>query len=99
VAHPKTRVTAFVVVRRWATPVLDQEEGQVAPGEQQRVIALGVERPEQRIGGDRVVEPPDQRLEEGETARGVVQADLGRTTVRAQRVRCQDLPSVWTDGA
>ena len=71
VAHPQARVAPFGVVRPRAAPVLGQEERQ--PALRGRQIRFRVDGPKDRVVRDPRVEPRDQRLEEGHTARAVVQ--------------------------
>ena len=103
-------MAALLVVRPWPAPVLGQEQGQPAarPGQ---VVGIRVDSQQDRIAGDPGIEPIDEGLEEGHATGRLV--DRGRVDVRrgplvqdgqaarriAQRDRCQDLPSVWVDGA
>ncbi len=64
-------------------------------GKGQGLVRLGIQRSEDGVGGDPIVEPRDECLEEGQPADGREQC----LVVRGQRALCQDLPSVWTDGA
>ena len=65
------------------------------PGHRETAVRLRVQRTKDGVVGDPIVEPADERLEEGQSADGVEQRPLGGR----QRAFCQDLPSVWTDGA
>ena len=67
-------MAALRVVGRRTAPVLGEEEGQPVAGAGQ--VRLRVERPEDRVDRDAVVEPTDQRLEERHPAGGVVEAGL-----------------------
>src|SRR6188472_742951 len=73
VAHPEARMAALVVVGARAAPVLREEERQATLGGGK--IGLGIERPEDRVGGDAGVEPADEVLEEGHPTGSLVQAD------------------------
>ena len=83
-----------------------------------QVIRLGVDRQEQRVAGNPVVEVIDQGDEEGQAAgrridrvgflewrralvpdREAAGSQVPWAGRIAQRDRCQDLPSVWVDGA
>jgi len=65
-------MTALVGVRGGAAPVLDQELAQPPAGAVE-VRCLGVERGEDVIVGDAVVEGVDEGVEEGIATRSLVQ--------------------------
>ena len=109
--HPQPRVAALGVVGPRAAPVLGKEETQVATRAGQ-VVRLGVDREQPWIARNARVEVIDEGDEEGQATSGRI--DGGRFLVQhrqvarrfapggqrvAQRDRCQDLPSVWVDGA
>src|SRR6185503_21354543 len=58
----------------WAHPILREEQGQVAGG---GLEVLGVERPQDRIARDAVVEPGDEPFEERHAPDRVVERSLG----------------------
>jgi hypothetical protein len=61
VAHPQPGMTPLVGVGGRPSPVLRQEQRQVPPRLAQ---VVGIEGPEQQVGGHPVVEPVDQLVEE-----------------------------------
>ena len=75
-AHPQPRVAALVVVGRRPAPVLGEEQCQPVAGAGQ--VLFGVDRAEDGIGFDPVVEPADECLEERQTAGGLVHAAFSR---------------------
>jgi hypothetical protein len=66
-------MAAFEVVRPRAAPVLGEEQRQPMAGTGQ--VLFRIERPNDRVGRDAVVEAPDEALEERHAADTVVQRE------------------------
>ncbi len=69
------RVAPFGAVVGWPTPILGEEERE-SPARRRQIGGLGVQAEQRGVGGDTLVEPVDQRLEEGHATDGVVQRSL-----------------------
>ena len=70
VAHPQSRVPTLIAVRRGSTPVLGEEQRQVA-GRLGQIV--GVKRSQERVTRHAEVEPVHQVDEKGLTSDPVVQ--------------------------
>ena len=73
VTHSEARMAALEVVGARAAPVLGEEQRQPVAGTGQ--VLLRIERPNDRVGRDAVIEAPDETLEERHAADTVVQRE------------------------